>query len=97
MAATFKKYHVGVLLGEHTKGWGTVERVFTIKNQIEPGQKYSMLLVHSLTLRDDNQPIEGKGVDPDINIKDPNWEKQLYEYFQYDELAAAIKEIYKSN
>ncbi len=96
MASTFKKYHVGILVGEHTKGWGTVERVFPIKNQVEPGQKYSMLLVHSLTLREDNQPIEGRGVEPDINIK-ANWEKQLYAYFRYDQLTEAVKELYKAN
>lgn len=97
MAATFKKYRVGVLVGEKTKGWGSVERVFPIKDQIEDGQTYSMLLVHSLTLRDDNQPIEGKGVEPDINIKDSGWEKQLLTYFNSQEIVDAVKDIYKSN
>lgn len=93
MAATLKKYNVGVILGTPTKGWGTVERVFDIEQQIDPTEKYSMFLVHSLTLREDGQPIEGKGVEPHINITDPNWEQELYSRFHYSELIQAIKEI----
>ena len=93
MAATLKKYNVGILLGEHTKGWGTIEKVFALKNQIDPEQKYSVFLVHSLTLRDDHQPIQGHGVDPDINIQDANWEKQLNEYYNFPALITAIKKV----
>jgi len=93
MAAVLKKYNVGILVGTKTKGWGTVEKVFEISQQIDPSEKYSVFLVHSLTLREDGQSIEGKGVEPVINIKDPNWEKQLYSYFRYNELAQAIKEV----
>ena len=93
MAATLKKYNVGVLVGTRTKGWGTIEKIFPIEQQIDPNEQYSMLLAHSLTLRDDGQPIEGKGVDPVININDPTWEKQLFAYFNYQELIDAVKEI----
>lgn len=95
MAAVLKKYNVGVLVGTPTKGWGTVEKVFEIKNQIDTKEKYSAFLVHHITLRDDGQPIEGRGVDPVISLKDPNWEKQLYSYFHYEQYARAIKEILK--
>lgn len=94
MAATLKKYNVGVLVGSPTKGWGTVERVFTIDAQIDPTEKYSVFLVHRLTLREDGQPIDGRGVEPAININDPNWEKQLYSRYHYDELIKAVKEVY---
>ncbi|HUV71899.1 MAG TPA: S41 family peptidase [Clostridia bacterium] len=97
MAAVLKKYNVGVLVGTTTKGWGTVERVFNIEQQIDPAEKYSIFLVHRLTLRDDGQPIEGKGVDPFININDPDWEKQLYAYFDSGPLVAAVKEVLASN
>jgi len=80
-------------LGVPTKGWGTVEKVIPLDNQIEESEKYSLFLVHSITLRDDNQPIEGRGVEPDINIQSAGWEKQLLEYFRYPELLAAVKNV----
>lgn len=91
MAASLKKYRVGVVLGVPTKGWGTVERVFPLDNQISSEEKYSMFLVHSITIRDDNQPIEGRGVDPDINTKDSNWQQKLFEYFRNQQLLDAVK------
>lgn len=97
MAATLKRYNVGIVVGTTTKGWGTVEKVFPVSQQIDPSETYSIFLVHRLTLREDGQPIEGKGVDPIINIKNQNWEKELYNYFHYEELAKAIKEVLKTN
>ena len=96
MAAILKKYNVGILIGTTTKGWGTVENTFPIKQSLDPSEKYSIFLVHSLTLRDDNQPIEGKGVDPVINIKDKDWQKQFLAYFNYQELVNAVENIFKS-
>lgn len=93
MATSLKKYHVGVVVGVPTKGWGTVERVFPLDNQISQDEKYSIFLVHSITLRDDNQPIEGRGVEPNINIKDANWEQQLFSYFRNRQLIEAINSI----
>ena len=93
MAASFKKYHVGAVVGVPTKGWGTVERVFPLDNQISKTEKYSVFLVHSITLRDDNQPIEGRGVDPDVNIKDLNWLNKLILYFNNPSLITAVKNV----
>ncbi|MCL5090402.1 MAG: S41 family peptidase [Patescibacteria group bacterium] len=93
MAATLKKYNVGLLLGTTTRGWGTVEKVFEIKQQIDPQEKFSAFLVHSLTLREDNQPIEGKGVEPIINIKDTEWQAKLLRQFHYQPLVNTVKEI----
>lgn len=93
MAASLKKYHMGVVVGVPTKGWGTVERVFPLDNQISQKEKYSIFLVHSITLRDDNQPIEGRGVDPDISIKDPDWQQQLFKYFNNQALTDAVAKI----
>lgn len=95
MAASLKRYHIGVLVGTNTKGWGTVERVFPIDNQFDKTSKYSLFLVHSITLRDDNQPIEGRGVEPDINIKGSDWEQQLYSYFRNQSLIDTIKSIHQ--
>ena len=94
MAASLKKYRVGVVLGVPTKGWGTVEKVFPIDNQFDKANKYSLFLVHSITLRDDNLPIEGRGVEPDINIKSTNWQQQLFSYFMNQPLANAVKSLY---
>jgi hypothetical protein len=95
MAATLKKYHVGVLLGEKTKGWGTIERVFPVSHQLDDSEKYSLMLVHRLTLRDDGQPIEGNGVEPDILLSDKNWRQSLLSYFNYPALISALEKVIK--
>lgn len=95
MAATFKKYNVGVLIGTHTKGWGTVEELEPLNQQIDNNEKYSILMVHSITLRDDGQPIESRGVEPTINIKDKDWQKQLMAYYNYPGLVQVVKDLFK--
>jgi len=95
MAATLKKYNVGVVLGTTTKGWGTVERVIPMDHQIASDEKYSIYLVHRVTLRDDGQPIEGLGVEPQISIKNPNWKKELLQRFNDQGIVRAVEEIYK--
>lgn len=95
MAATLKKYNVGVLVGTKTRGWGTVEKVFSLDNQISSFEKYSMFLVHSLTIRDDGNAIEGAGVEPVINITNPSWEKELGRYFNFPPLINSVREILK--
>lgn len=97
MAATLKKYNVGITVGLPTRGWGTIEKVFSLEKQIDPNEKYSIFLVHSLTLADDGQPIEGRGVEPLINTTSPDWEEQLFAYFHYDELIKAVKELINQN
>lgn len=92
-ASVLKKYNVGVLVGETTKGWGTVEKIFQLQNQIDQEEKYSAFLVHHLTLREDGQPIEGKGVEPAISINLDGWEEKLYSYFSYQELIDTVKKL----
>ena len=93
IAATLKKYNVGVLVGVTTRGWGTIERVFKLDSQFDDKEEYSMFLVHSLTLRDDGQPIEGQGVEPTVNINNLGWENELYKYFHCEELTEVVKEL----
>jgi C-terminal processing protease CtpA/Prc len=95
MASTLKKYNVGILVGVKTHGWGTVERVFNLANQISTDEKYSMFLVHSLTVRDDGNAIEGSGVEPVINTSNPNWEKELNKYFNSPTLINTVKDVLK--
>jgi len=97
MASVLKKYNVGVLVGRTTKGWGTVEKVFKLDNQIDKQEEYSMFLVHSVTLRADGQPIEGRGVDPTINIDDPTWKQQLFDYFNDQKIVNAVEKIWNQN
>lgn len=93
MAAVLKRYNVGVLVGTTSKGWGTIEKVFPIENQISSERNYSIFLVHHISLRDDNQPIEGRGVDPLININEPDWPDQLFAYFSDSQLIETVKNI----
>lgn len=95
IAATLKKYNVGVVLGRKTKGWGTIEKVFKLRSQIDPGQTFSVFLVHTITLRDDSQPIEGRGVEPLINIDSPDWDKELFKYVRRNDLVDTVKELVK--
>lgn len=81
MAAALKKYKVGLIVGTTTHGWGTIESVYPLKHQLSENQAYSIFLVHHLALREDGQPIEGRGVEPDVYIQtiDSNM-KQIIPY-----------------
>lgn len=96
MAATLKKYNVGVVIGEKTKGWGTVERVIPLENQIDSSEIFSLFLVHRVTVRDDGQLIEGNGVEPVISIKDAKWREKLMQYYNRMEIVKAVEEVYKN-
>lgn len=92
--AAMKRFHLAHVVGDTTRGWGTVENTFPLQTVIDPTQSYSLLLVHSLTLRDDdNQPIEGRGVDPDVSIKNPNWRSELSKFFSSTSLISALKTV----
>ncbi len=93
MAAVLKKYNVGVVVGTNTKGWGTVEKVFPIETKISDHETYSMFLVHRVTLREDGQPIEGRGVDPTISFSNKNWKEELEAYFEGSAIVGAVEEV----
>lgn len=95
MAAVLKRYNVGIVVGTTTRGWGTIETVLDLEQTLE-GEKYSLLLVHSLTLRDDNQIIEGNGVEPLIKINNSNWKEELQKYFDSEEIIKAVEEIWNT-
>jgi hypothetical protein len=96
-AATLKKYNVGVLVGTKTRGWGTIEKIEPLNNQPSPQEKYSVLLVEQITLRDDGQSIEGLGVEPNINIASEGWETELFRRFNSQEIVTAVKDILKQD
>jgi len=64
-----------------------------IKTIIDPKETYSILMVHSLTIRDDGQPIESRGVDPTVNIGDKDWTKQLLNRINYPTLVDVVKSL----
>jgi C-terminal processing protease CtpA/Prc len=90
-AATFKRYNLAHVVGATTRGWGTVENTYPLTTDIDPTATYSLLLVNNITLRDDNQPIEGRGIDPDVYTSDKNWKSELSQFFRSPSLIQALK------
>lgn len=90
--STFKKYHLAHSVGATTRGWGTVENTYPMDTTIDPSTKYALLLVNSITLRPDNQPIEGRGVDPDVDTSKSGWQSKLSQFFNSSSLIAALKQ-----
>ncbi len=97
MAATLKKYNVGVVVGTTTRGHGTIEKIMPMETKISETEKFSMFIVENLTLREDGQPIEKKGVNPHIDISSENWEVELLGYFNYLPLIEATREVWNNN
>jgi len=95
-SAVFKRQKLATVIGTATRGWGTVENTFPLETIIDEGEKYSLFLVHSLTLRDDNVPIEGRGVTPDIDIQKVSFKKELRETIKNSSLLQAVEEQIKS-
>lgn len=94
-AAAFKRFKLGTVIGETTRGWGTVENTFPLETRIEEGERYLLLLVHSLTLRDDGEAVEGRGVEPHISVKDRAWKEDLSKRLRSESLIREIKRIYE--
>ena len=94
MASVFKKYNVGVVVGNKTKGHGTIEHLLPIKHQIDDKIQYSALIVESITLREDQQPIEGRGVEPNIDITAKDWKQQLLGYYNNPALISAVESVW---
>ena len=90
--AAMKRLHLAHVVGATTRGWGSVEATYPMKTAIDPSTTYSVLMVSYLTLRDDNQPVEGKGVDPDVAIADKNWRSKLSTSFTSPSLISAIEQ-----
>ena len=91
-AAAIKRFNLGVLVGAPTRGWGSIEGTYPLTTKIDPDTDYALMLVYGLTLREDNEPIEGKGVDPDIALSDSAWRSQLSGQLRSQSLIEAIKQ-----
>ncbi|MCX6757158.1 MAG: S41 family peptidase [Candidatus Nomurabacteria bacterium] len=95
-AATFKRLNMAKVIGSTTRGWGTVENTFPLESVIDENESYSLFLVRSITLRDDNVPIEGRGVAPDIDVKSSSFKEDLQKAFRNSSLIRAVEEQMKS-
>jgi len=89
-AAVLKRFHLARIVGTMTRGWGSVENTYPLKTSIDSSTSYALLLVNSLTLRDDQQPIEQNGVIPDIDTSKTGWQKKLQNYFTSPSLIKAL-------
>ena len=89
-SAAMKRYNLARLVGGTTRGWGSVENTYPLKTNIDSKATYTLLLVNNLTLRDDNLPIEGSGVVPDVAISDKNWQSQLRTLFESSSIVQAL-------
>jgi hypothetical protein len=89
-AAVFKRSRLATIVGTKTRGWGSVENTFPVSTQLTEDEKFTVLLVHSLTLRDDGEPIEGRGVDPHIDVTAPTWKSEVRSTFRTSGFAEAV-------
>jgi len=93
MASSLKKYNVGTLVGSTTRGWGTIENTFKLESKLAQEQELSLFLVHSLTVGENGQPIEGVGVAPNIDVGNPGWMDELFNVFSSREIVTAVESI----
>ena len=91
-AAAMKRFRLGVVVGATTRGWGSIEGTYPLTTKIDPDTDYALMLVYGLTLREDNQPVEGKGVDPDISLADSAWRSKLSTQLRSQSLIDAVKQ-----
>jgi hypothetical protein len=80
LTASLKRYHIAYSVG-----------ATTLTTTTDASTTYALLLVHAITLRDDQQPIQGRGVDPDVAITDSNWKSELSNYFTSPSIIAALQ------
>ena len=95
-ASVFKRLNLATVVGTKTRGWGTVENSFPLTTKLVPEESYLVFLVHSLTLRDDQQPVESNGVIPDVSIEEEGWETTLAEYVSSVSLRNTVIELIKA-
>lgn len=94
--AIFKRMRLATIVGTKTRGWGTVENTFPLSTQLTDDEKFTVLLVHSLTLRDDGEPIEGRGVDPHIDVTSADWKSHVQGTFRTPGFSSAVIEAVQS-
>ncbi|HET8581191.1 MAG TPA: S41 family peptidase [Candidatus Paceibacterota bacterium] len=92
-AAAFKRYHLATIVGTTTRGWGTVENTYPLTTSIATDTAYVLELVNHITLGDENQPIEGRGVVPDVDTSRAGWQSALGTYISSPGLIHALEVV----
>jgi C-terminal processing protease CtpA/Prc len=59
---------------------------------IDPNETYALFLVHSITLDENNNPIEGRGVVPDISVSSPTFKEEVTSTIRNKSLRNAVVE-----
>jgi curved DNA-binding protein CbpA len=95
LAGALQKFKVGILVGNKTYGWGTVEneQPFPIADQFDFNQVYSVHLVTALTVVQGQQPIQGNGVSPDIDVSNKTWPAKLTAATGDTAITQAVKDL----
>lgn len=91
-SAVFKRLHLATVIGTTSPGWGTVENTFPMTTIIDPNETYALFLVHSITLDENNNPIEGRGVVPDISVSSPTFKEEVTSTIRNKSLRNAVVE-----
>jgi hypothetical protein len=91
MTEVLTHFNIAHSVGLNTRGWGTVENTYPLQTAIDPSTSYALLLVNSITLRDDGEPIEGRGITPDVDTSKADWKTRLNGYFSSPDLIKAVK------
>jgi C-terminal processing protease CtpA/Prc len=92
-ASVFKQHHLATIIGENSAGWGTVENTFPMQTIVDASTTYTLFLVHSLVLRYDDLPVDGRGIVPDIDVTKPGWDKVITEKFSEATLVDTLRGI----
>ena len=79
------------VVGSTTRGWGTVENTYPLKTVLGSTTDFTLYLVNSLTLRSDRQPIEGRGITPDVDVSQAGWQDKLSALFSSASLINAVE------
>ncbi|MEN9561369.1 MAG: hypothetical protein RIQ56_642 [Candidatus Parcubacteria bacterium] len=92
ITAALKRDHRALVVGEITRGWGSIEKIIPMQTKLGGGT-YTILLVTGLTVRDDAEPIESRGVDPDVSIRDPLWKEKVQKRLHSAALARDVVSV----
>jgi curved DNA-binding protein CbpA len=90
-SSVLRRYHLATVVGERTRGWGSVENTYKLETVIDADTTYALELVNSLTLGADQQPIEQNGIAPDIDVGSADWKSAVRRALPADLSAAVIQ------
>lgn len=90
--AAFKRFRLATVIGTPTRGWGTVENTYPLTTVLTEGETYALFLVNSITLDENNVPIEGRGVMPHILTTSATYKDEIRSLITNTSLRKAVLE-----